>query len=283
MALDQQPPFLNPSVPFCSPIQRGWSGLSITVCGRVLPDTTRFQVDLQHGSDIILHFNPRYDEGSGKVVHNTYQNGKWESEEIKYETPFPRDQRFALQILVTLGSYKISTNGKPFSEFKHRVPFSHVDSICIGGMVELSLVAFQPLYAAPPGCFVVPYKSIIEGGVRPGKIIIIQGDVKPEASRMEIILRHTTGIAFYDSVRFDEHVVVYNSCEDGTWGNEERSELMPFKRGEPMQVTIFCSRDHYEVFVNGQLTHTYNYRYTKLEEIDVLDISGDVQLTFVQS
>lgn len=64
---------------------------------------------------------------------------------------------------------------------------------------------------------------------------------------MEIILRHTTGIAFYDSVRFDEHVVVYNSCEDGTWGNEERSELMPFKRGEPMQVGIHMTCNVYFV------------------------------------
>lgn len=48
------------------------------------------------------------------------------------------------------------------------------------------------------------------------------------------------------------------------------------------QVTIFCSHHQYEVFVNGEKTHTYKHRYTKLEEIDVLDIRGDMQLTFVQ-
>lgn len=68
---------------------------------------SRFQMDLKYGSDIALHFNPRYDGGSGYVMHNTYQNGGWGSEERKYETPFPKGQLFALQILVTLGSYKV--------------------------------------------------------------------------------------------------------------------------------------------------------------------------------
>uniref|UniRef100_A0A8C1LHE1 Galectin n=1 Tax=Cyprinus carpio TaxID=7962 RepID=A0A8C1LHE1_CYPCA len=98
---------------------------------------SRFQVDLQYVSDIILHFNPRYERG-GYVVHNTLQNVGWGSEEWKYENPFPRDRPFALQIL-------ISTNGKPFSEYKHRLPSSHVNSICVGGQVEVNLIAFQYL------------------------------------------------------------------------------------------------------------------------------------------
>lgn len=48
------------------------------------------------------------------------------------------------------------------------------------------------------------------------------------------------------------------------------------------QVTIFCSRDHYKVFVNGEETHTFNHRFTKLGETDVLEVSGDMQLTSVQ-
>uniref|UniRef100_A0A673FWR1 Galectin n=1 Tax=Sinocyclocheilus rhinocerous TaxID=307959 RepID=A0A673FWR1_9TELE len=283
-------------------------GMIVTVCGRVSPHSSRFQVDLMHGSDIVLHFNLRYVGGSEYVVHNTCQYGHWGSEERKYETPFPRGQMFALQILVTQETYKISTNGKPFSEYKHRMPFSHVDSICIGGMVELSLVAFQypvvrkkKYFTTSPllGIYqyqcvfvliliyikyyiaiyknifnynqMVPYKSTFCGGVHPGKIFIIQGFLNPGGNRMEISLRHKTGI----------NVVVCNSYEDGTWGNEERSEVVLLKRGEPMQVTIFSSHDHYKVFVNGEQTHTYSHRFTKLEEIDVLEVSGDVELTFL--
>lgn len=48
------------------------------------------------------------------------------------------------------------------------------------------------------------------------------------------------------------------------------------------QVTIFCSHDHYKVFVNGEETHTFKHRFTELGEIDVLKVSGDMELTFVQ-
>uniref|UniRef100_A0A8C1MP62 Galectin n=1 Tax=Cyprinus carpio TaxID=7962 RepID=A0A8C1MP62_CYPCA len=273
MALNQQLPFFNPRVPFCSPIQGGLlEGMSITVCGRVLPDANRFHVDLQNGSDVALHFNPRYNSG-GYVIINSRMNGVWGEEKNKSQTSFPRGQLFALQILVTLSSYQISTNRESFSEFKHRIPFSYAEQICIDGKVELSLVAFQ--YLAK-----VPYKSIIDGGLRSGKVIIIQGVINSEG--MEIFLRHRTGIAFYYRPHFDENVIVCNSYEDGKWGENETYELTLIKIGEPLQVTIFCSCHGYEVFVNGQQTHTYSHRYANLQEIDVLDIRGDVQLSFVQ-
>ncbi|XP_016118647.1 galectin-9C-like [Sinocyclocheilus grahami] len=254
--------------------------MSITVCGRVLPDANRFHVDLQNAADVALHFNPRYNSG-GYIVHNSRLNGVWGNEEIKAPTPFPRGHLFTLQILITLSSYKISANGKPFSEFKHRMPLTHVDKICMAGMVRPSLITFQYLevrkiYTNQK----VPYKSIIDGGLRFGKVIIIEGVINPNG--MEIFLRHKSGIAFYYSPRFDENVVVCNSYEDGTWGDEEIYELMPIQIGQPLQVTIFCSHQGYEVFVNGEQTHTYSHRYTNLEEIDVLDIRGDVQLSFVQ-
>ncbi|RXN24326.1 galectin-9-like isoform X1 [Labeo rohita] len=47
------------------------------------------------------------------------------------------------------------------------------------------------------------------------------------------------------------------------------------------EVIISCTQNHYEVFVNGKQAHTYKH-HTKLEDIDVLEISGDVQLSFVQ-
>uniref|UniRef100_A0A8C1UTI4 Galectin n=1 Tax=Cyprinus carpio TaxID=7962 RepID=A0A8C1UTI4_CYPCA len=295
-------------LPFSCPIQGGLlEGMSITVCGRVLPEACRFEVDLYHESDFVLHLNPRYDEGSGYVVHNTYQNTVWGKEETKSQTPFPRGQLFALQILVTL-----IINGLSIK--------NNVDRVYVKGMVELNLVAFQ--YLAVRKKYIhfrslpilrydifllifmnikkkkkkkkrykiviplihnqtVPYKSIIRGGVQPGKLFIIQGVILD--NRMEIFLRHKTGIAFYYSPRFEENVVVCNSYEDGMWGEQEQSELVLFKRGEPMQVTIYSSRLHYRVFVNGQQTQTYSHRYMKLEEIDVLEVSGDAQLSFVQA
>uniref|UniRef100_A0A673FXU4 Galectin n=1 Tax=Sinocyclocheilus rhinocerous TaxID=307959 RepID=A0A673FXU4_9TELE len=128
------------SVPFNTPIQGGLQdGMSITVCGRVWPNADALEVNLQYGSDVILHFNPRYEGGSGFVVHNTNQKGVWGEEEREYKTPVPRGQAFALQILVTQESYKVTDT------YKHRMPFSWVDHIYVFGKVELNLVAFQYL------------------------------------------------------------------------------------------------------------------------------------------
>ncbi|XP_050957488.1 galectin-9 [Labeo rohita] len=165
--MNQLLPVFGPRVPFSKPIQGGLKdGMTITVCGRVLPNADRFHVNLQRNSDVVLHINPRYTWfwiSYGYVVHNSCQNGTWDWEENKSETPFPRGQTFTLQIVVTQDSYKISANGKPFSEYKHRMPFQNVDSIFIGGMVELSLVAFQhlaPHHAAPLGSFVSYFKHL---------------------------------------------------------------------------------------------------------------------------
>ncbi|XP_051742914.1 galectin-5-like [Ctenopharyngodon idella] len=129
----------------------------------------------------------------------------------------------------------------------------------------------------------VPYKSIIRGGLQPGKAIIAQGIVNCQANSIEFNLHHKLGIAFHYKPRFDENVVVRNTFENGKWGDvEERSGPMPFKRGQQFLVTILCSCDHYKVFVNGEETHTYKHRFTKLGEIDVLEVGGDLELTFVQ-
>uniref|UniRef100_A0A672P3M1 Galectin n=1 Tax=Sinocyclocheilus grahami TaxID=75366 RepID=A0A672P3M1_SINGR len=244
-------------VPFSCMIKGGLQdGMSITVCGQVLPNADRFHVNLQHGSDVVaLQVNPRYQMlwvGPAYVVHNTHQNGAWGWEERKYETPFPRGQMFSLQILVTKESYKILANGKPFSEYKHRFPFSNVDRICVVGMVELSFVTFH-YFAVRNTNFkkinllittlihnqTVPYKTIIHGGAQPGKGIIIQGVISPQAKRVLFSLRHRTGIAFDYSFCFDENVAVCNSYKDGKWGNEEQSGLKLFERGWTMCLT-YC-------------------------------------------
>ncbi|RXN10073.1 galectin-9-like isoform X3 [Labeo rohita] len=128
----------------------------------------------------------------------------------------------------------------------------------------------------------VPFSKPIQGGLRDGMTITVCGRVLPNADRMGFSLRHKTGIAFDCVACFDENEVVCNSCENGKWGHKERFTDMPFRRGQPFQVTICCSPHNYEVFVNGGLSHTYNHRYTKLQEIDVLEINGNVQLSFVQ-
>ncbi|XP_026137242.1 galectin-9-like [Carassius auratus] len=200
-------------IPFSGQIQGGLqNGKSIILSGRVLPGANRFHVNFQCGShsgaNIALYFNPRY-ESTGYVVLNSFQNMNWGSEERKHESPFPQGQTFTLQILVEQDEYKISTNGRHFMDYRHRVPYSNVDIISVDGMVELNSIvfqnpaaytapqaAFQPQYAAPPGCgfpaypaapnYTIPYKTVINGGLHHGKNIVIHGVINPNANRSDI-------------------------------------------------------------------------------------------------
>lgn len=59
------------------------------------------------GTDIALHFNPRF-EGRDTVVFNTFQSGSWGGEERKNEgIPFRRGNPFEMAILVQPGSYQV--------------------------------------------------------------------------------------------------------------------------------------------------------------------------------
>uniref|UniRef100_A0A8C2PSF5 Galectin n=1 Tax=Cyprinus carpio TaxID=7962 RepID=A0A8C2PSF5_CYPCA len=290
MAFYQQQPFYNPRIPFSGQIQGGLQdGKAIIISGRVLPGANRFHVNLQCGShsgaDIALHFNQRY-ESPGYVVHNTCQSRCWGSEERKYESPFPQGQPFTLQILVEQDKYKISTNGRHFMDFRHRIPYTQVDTISVDGMVELNSIAFQnpaPYLPPQPAFPTVPYKTVINGGLYPGKNIVINGVINPSANRITFNLRHRSGIAFHYNPRFDEKVVVRNTNHMEQWGTEERSGGLPFQRGQPFQVSISCNPHHYNVFVNGKQAHTYKHRFTMLNDIDILEICGDLQLTLVQA
>nr|XP_046175924.1 galectin-9-like isoform X2 [Oncorhynchus gorbuscha] len=314
-----QQPFFNPRLPFTGCIHGALhEGKTITVTGRVLPGSQRFYVNLQCGSrgnpDIALHFNPRYDESKDVVVCNTMQHSKWGSEEREYPASMTRGANFTLMFLVNRDSYSLIVNGAHFMEYLHRLSFSRVDTITVDGGVEIQSIAFSnPAVTSPPSqpgypvhphsafsaafcapglfqtpppytpqpSFVVPYKNIMVGGLYPGRNIIVQGVVNHNADRFYINLRFNSGVALHFNPRFNENTVVRNSLLKEQWGPEERKGGMPFYRGQAFTVTITCDTMCYRVMVNGVQMFSYNHRHFLLQQIDILEVEGDVSLSSV--
>ncbi|XP_036858207.2 galectin-9 isoform X2 [Manis javanica] len=284
---------------------------------------TRFIVNFQTGrsdSNIAFHFNPRFEDG-GYVVCNTKQKGCWGPEERKMQMPFQMGGSFELCFLVETWSFKVMVNGSLFVQYSHRVPFQQVDTISITGAVQLSYVSFQntcaapvqppffgiqlpqvsfPLFqppqrllqnstippmAYPDPTYPMPFFTSIPGGLYPSKSIIVSGTVLPNAQRFHINLRSGSDIAFHLNPRFNENVVVRNTQINNSWGVEERSlqRNMPFTRGQSFSVWIMCEGHCFKVAVDGQHLLEYSHRLKNLPAINNLEVTGDVQLTSVQT
>ncbi|GCB67145.1 hypothetical protein scyTo_0015091 [Scyliorhinus torazame] len=373
-------PVINPSIPYTGPIPGGLQdGKMIMIKGRVPPHTNRFHVNLHcgqmaHHCDVAFHFNPRY-ESANYVVCNSFENRSWCSEERKHEMPIQRGETFQLLILVQSDCYKVAVNDKHFLEFKHRIPFSRVDTITIEGQVEVVSLSFinsniqpaapagnannfnpgfpgfpapgnacsagsmfgppppanpfqagsmsaPPAYANPAGSMSappafanpagsmfpppafanpagsmfaplalvnlqVPYKALIPGGLFVSRSVVIQGTVKPNCDNFSINLKPSDSldIALHISPRFrTETAVIRNSRQQNSWGTEERTLAENlFSPGQSFEVTILCEASSFRVSVNGRHAFDFNHRFQPIQQINELQIDGDVTLSNVRT
>uniref|UniRef100_A0A8C9WV00 Galectin n=1 Tax=Scleropages formosus TaxID=113540 RepID=A0A8C9WV00_SCLFO len=270
-------------------------------------------------ANVALHFSARFDKLPGYVVLNSYHQNTW-SKECKYESPIPRGSTFALEIMVNRDSYLTSVNGIFFLEYLHQLPPSSVNTIWVDGGIELESVEFPNTSVSPPvrlqtgksektqiflrnACpvhrvrerepdrtmtpkkktggpiSVTPYKLIMQGGMYHGRSITVQGVVNLSAKTFFIELRYKNGVAFQLSPDFDKSRVV---CSSQKWRSEERLQGLPFCKGRPFTVNILCEVTCYRISINGIQTITFKHRYSMLNEIDILEIGGDVSLTSVE-
>ncbi|NP_001140054.1 Galectin-4 [Salmo salar] len=143
------------------------------------------------------------------------------------------------------------------------------------------------MFVAPPGYQPVynpsiPYVGPIYGGLRSGMSVYIQGVIPHEITSFNMNLQcgesEGSDIGFHFSPRFDNwDKVVFNSCQEGEWGSEEEIHNMPFSKGDAFEMVIIIKQEGYQVAVNGQDLHTFNYRIP-VERVNALQIGGDVSI-----
>ncbi|XP_052283844.1 galectin-9-like [Dreissena polymorpha] len=110
-----------------------------------------------------------------------------------------------------------------------------------------------------------PYVGLIPVGMTEGATIHVRGTYESHHSGFLISLqcggstdpRSDCALAF--NPRFNEHQVVRNSLQSGSWGVEERHGSFPFQ-GENVDVSIVVHAGYYSVMVNGRHFCDYNHR-----------------------
>ena len=85
----------------------------------------RTRIDLLDAKgDIVLHFTARFDQKA--LVLNTRINGDWGKEERPSGYDFSPEKNYTVEFLATEDYVSISLDGKPFHDYKHRLPITSV-------------------------------------------------------------------------------------------------------------------------------------------------------------
>ncbi|NXT02895.1 LEG8 protein, partial [Jacana jacana] len=312
MSLDgQQKTISNPIIPYVGTILGGLvPGKLIVIHGTVPDGADRFQVDLQCGSsikpraDVAFHFNPRF-KRSGCIVCNTLEREKWGWEEITYEMPFQKGKSFEIVITVLKNKFQVTVNKKHLLLYNHRISLERIDTLGIYGKVQIKTIDFisHSLQGSQPSSlgvtkintengempdgsqFGVPYLQQLDAALCPGCTLAIKGEVNKNPKSFTINLKSSDSkdIALHLNPKMKTKAFVRNSYLHDSWGEEESTvDHFPFSPGMYFELIIFCDAHQFKVAVNGVHTLEYKHRFKQLGKINILEITGDIQLLDVK-
>uniref|UniRef100_A0A452ICR5 Galectin n=1 Tax=Gopherus agassizii TaxID=38772 RepID=A0A452ICR5_9SAUR len=295
MPLDQLQKIIhNPVIPYTGTILSGLlPGELVVIQGSVPDDSDRFQVDFQCGSstkpraDVAFHFNPRF-KRSGSIICNTLEKERWGWEEITYQMPFQKGKPFKIVFMVLKDKFQVSVNEKHLLLYNHRIKLERIDTLGIYGKIQIQTIQFISNNGEMPdgSQLVVPYTARLNSALRPGRTVAIKGEVNKNSNSFAVNLKSSDSkdIALHLNPRIKTNVFVRNSYLSDSWGEEEKDVTnFPFSPGMYFELLIFCDVHQYKVAVNGVHILEYKHRFKQLEKINILEITGDIQLLDVRS
>jgi len=124
-------------------------------------------------------------------------------------------------------------------------------------------------------------RQMIPGGMRPGRIVYINGNTNPGATSFQVNLKSQEqggDIHFHLNPRFNERTAIKNSMLNGSWGPEERATgPFPFTAGSPFQMMILADQSgEFKVAVNSAHYTEFRQRNPNLQAIQWVEVTGDV-------
>jgi len=130
---------IEPIIPFEENIECLNYGDMIYITGVILPQSSRFQIDLRsEKDDIILHVNPRFPQAQPRVlVLNTHKDGGWLKEQRCGMHDLKQGNSFNMIILVHDSCFKIAINNSEVAKYEHLMFPELVTKITISGEIKL--------------------------------------------------------------------------------------------------------------------------------------------------
>ncbi|KAI7802772.1 putative galectin-4, partial [Triplophysa rosa] len=144
---------------------------------------------------------------------------------------------------------------------------------------NLPVMGMQPIYNPT-----VPYSNMIPGGMSGKRTIVVRGMVPYGAQRFAVnfVVGFSRDIAFHLNPRIREGLVIRNSRIGGLWGQEEiEIGINPFMEGQYFDLSIRCGHRRFKIFVNGQHLCDFFHRFEAFTQVDMLEIEGDVQISYI--
>nr|XP_033811598.1 galectin-4-like isoform X2 [Geotrypetes seraphini] len=295
-------PAYSPIVPYITSIPGGLRpGVTVYIRATIARSCNRFCVEFAtgqyDGSDVAFHMNPRYD-GLDRTIFNSFKDNEWGEEEKKKGTPFKSGRQFELVFQITKNNYQVIVDGHPYYEYTHHIPMERVAWLRVKGDISLQAVSIMGYDAglASKGGLVqpmtgqlwynphLPFSANIPGGMTPKKTFVIKGFVPSSSKSFSINFKigSTGDIPVHINPRPSKNVVARNAFLNGVWGAEESEvALNPFKKDEHFDMSIRSGDQRFKVYVNGHHIFSFELRSRNLQQIDTLEIQGDVVIAYV--
>ncbi|XP_014480159.1 PREDICTED: uncharacterized PE-PGRS family protein PE_PGRS54-like [Dinoponera quadriceps] len=129
----------------------------------------------------------------------------------------------------------------------------------------------------------IPYVGEVEGGLRAGTMLKIQGKVPPDAVRFAVnyqlgpTLNPRDDIAIHVSPRFPEGIITRNHIESMSWGMEENAGPLWIQPGQEFEMLILCDYHCFKIAINGKHFTEFAHRLPFIK-VTHLVIDGDVEI-----
>ncbi|XP_044161633.1 galectin-9-like [Bufo gargarizans] len=131
---------------------------------------------------------------------------------------------------------------------------------------------------------VMPFQAVFQKHFGRNGNVIIMGNIAYGADKFHVNLLNsrTRNIQLHINPRLREGVIVRNTQDRGKWGPEERHmSYMPFHPGQSFQLEIRNEGGSFGIYSSGTKLFDYVHRLP-FHQIDMIEVGGDVTLTFVQ-